>query len=51
MASSSGHTKIVKLLLQHGAEINPINEILMPLNAAICYCKEEIIGLLLNAGA
>lgn len=45
------HAKIVKLLLLYSAEINPISKVLTPLNIAICYYREEVIGLLLNARA
>ena len=51
MALSGGYTEIVKLLLQYGAEINSISEVLTPLNIAICYRREEVIELLLNARA
>jgi len=47
----SGHAEIVKLLLLHGAEINPISKVLTLLNIAIRYCREEVIGLLLNTRA
>ena len=51
VALLGGHTKIVKLLLLYGAKINPISKVLTPLNIAIRYRREEVIGLLLNARA
>ena len=50
-ASLGSYAEIVKLLLLHSAKINPISKVLTLLNAAICYRREEVIGLLLNARA
>ncbi|KAL3493382.1 ankyrin repeat-containing domain protein [Aspergillus germanicus] len=55
-AASRGHAEIVRLLLEHGADLYPHpliyqRRVALPLPEAVCNGHEQVVDLLLKAGA
>ncbi|XP_033231273.1 ankyrin-1-like [Belonocnema kinseyi] len=50
-AAQVGNTKIVEMLLRHGADVNSMSDIVTPLTVALKKKHEKIVQILLKAGA